>query len=95
MRPVIDITKEYGVALYMHYSGVYDTKYCTENPEQATMNKDGKPRHIARLDGDYFKDLLIPQISELVEKYEIDGIWIDGDCWAVEIDYREDAIKRF
>ena len=90
-----DITKEYGVALYMHYSGVYETKYCTENPGQATVNKDGETSKVVRLDGDYFKDLFIPQICELVEKYEIDGIWIDGDCWSVEIDYRDEAIKRF
>ena len=90
-----DVTRECGVALYMHYSGVFDVKYCSENPEQATVNQDGEASKVVRLDGDYFKDLFIPQISELVEKYEIDGMWIDGDCWAVEIDYRDEAIKRF
>lgn len=90
-----DITKEYGIALYMHYSGVYDTKYCRENPGEAVINKDGESSSVVRMDSSYFKDFFVPQICELVEKYDIDGIWIDGDCWAAEIDYRDEAIERF
>lgn len=34
------ITREEDVALYMHYSGVIDERYCKENPEQAVLNAD-------------------------------------------------------
>ena len=27
------VTREEGVALYMHYSGIYDIKYCNEHPD--------------------------------------------------------------
>ena len=35
------VTREEGVALYMHYSGVFDRKYCAEHPEDAVTRADG------------------------------------------------------
>ena len=89
------ITEEYGIRLYMHISGVIDLKYCEENPEGATVHSGGEISSSVRLDGKYLDEFFIPQVSELVEKYAIDGIWVDGDCWAVAVDYRPDALKRF
>lgn len=90
------ITLEYDIPLYMHYSGVYDIKYCKEHPEEAVMNADGTySEEYVRLDGKYVDELLIPQVCELVEKYHINGIWIDGDCWGVRPDYRPETIERF
>ena len=34
-------------------------------------------------------------IGELVEKYDVDGVWIDGDCWSVVPDYRSENIEKF
>ncbi len=91
------ITKEYGILLYMHISGVQDVKYCLEHPEDATILADGTYSHSVRLDksGKYLDELFIPQVCELVEKYQVDGIWVDGDCWSVECDYRPESLKRF
>lgn len=89
------VTKEYGIALYMHFSGIYDIKYCKDNPQEATLTAEGKLTDYVRIDGKYLDDYFIPQISELVEEYDIDGIWIDGDCWAVRCDYHEETLKKF
>ena len=91
------ITKEYGIPLYMHFSGVADVKYCVEHPDDATMTADGNLSSSVRLDseGKYLDEYFIPQICELAEKYEIDGIWVDGECWAVKCDYRPETIARF
>ena len=89
------VTKEYGIPLYMHFSGVYDIKYCTENEGERTVNADGSPTNSVRLDGSYLDEYFIPQISEIVEKYDVDGIWVDGDCWAVRNDYHESTIAKF
>ena len=89
------VTKEYGISLYMHFSGVYDIKYCAEHPEEASLNADGTLSNFVRLDSKYFDEYFIPQISEVVEKYDVDGFWIDGDCWAVRPDYREETIEKF
>ena len=90
------VTKEEGVALYMHYSGIYDVKYCMENPEQSIYKADGTYSDTTvRLDGRYADDLLIPQMLELIEDYEVDGIWIDGDCWMGICDFRPETIANF
>lgn len=90
------VTREEGVALYMHYSGLWDAKYCREHPEEGILNADGTySKNIAFPLGHYLDDVMLPQISELVEKYEIDGVWIDGDCWATLVDYREETLAAF
>ncbi|MBQ2757212.1 MAG: hypothetical protein IJF31_01890 [Clostridia bacterium] len=90
------VTREEGVALYMHYSGVYDIKYCKEHPDQCTMNADGTlDEGTTRLDGKYADELLIPQLCELAEKYEIDGLWVDGECWRVRPDYHPETLAKF
>lgn len=90
------VTREEGVALYLHYSGVQDRKYCSEHPEEAVLKADGSLSPIGtRLNGKYIDELMIPQLSEAAEKYGVDGVWIDGDCWGCEMDYRDESIKAF
>ena len=90
------ITKEHGVLLYMHISGVQDVKYCFEHPDEEVICSDGSRSHSVRLDKrKYLDDLFIPQVCELATKYGVDGIWIDGDCWCVQCDYRPESLKRF
>ena len=90
------VTKEEDVALYMHYSGVFDLKYCAEHPEENVMNADSTlDRGTTRPDGKYVDEILIPQLTELVERYGIDGVWIDGDCWRATPDFRPESLAKF
>lgn len=90
------VTREEGVSLYMHYSGVYDIKYCSEHPNECALMAGGR-RHggATRLIGAYCDELLIPQLLELAEKYEVDGAWIDGDCWMALSDFSNETISAF
>lgn len=90
------VTREEDVALYLHYSGVYDIKYCNEHPDACTMNASGTyVSGATRLDSPYVDEVLIPQLCELAEVYEIDGVWIDGDCWRVYPDYHPETLAKF
>ncbi len=90
------VTEEEGVALYMHYSGVYDVKYCKEHPDEEVINADGgRINGSTRLNGKYSDDILIPQLSELAEIYKVDGVWIDGDCWMACADFRPESLAEF
>lgn len=90
------VTREEGVALYMHYSGIYDFKYCELHPDQCTLNADGtRDEGTTRMDGTYADELMIPQLCELAEKYEIDGLWVDGECWRVKPDYHPETLAAF
>lgn len=90
------VTNEEDVGLYMHYSGVYDVKYCEEHHDARILNAYGNYENGAtRLDSSYVDDILIPQLSELAEVYGVDGVWVDGDCWMACADYREESIAKF
>lgn len=90
------VTAEEGVALYVHYSGVVDVKYCTENPKQCVMKADGTRKPWAtRTNGSYVDELLIPQLCEIAGKYGLNGAWVDGECWGIEADYDPDTVSAF
>lgn len=90
------VTEAHNVALYVHYSGVQDHAYVKDHPEHARFTPEGKSDgKNASLWGPYVDDLLIPQMKELIDKYHIDGAWIDGECWSVYPDYQPAALKEF
>lgn len=91
-----DVTAQRGVALYMHYSGVYDVKACEDHPDWAVMNADGtRNKDKTSVFGPYVDELMIPQLKELCQEYGVDGYWIDGDCWGVLPDYNPAVIEQF
>lgn len=85
LRVWCDVAKKNNIPIFMHYSGVMDSEYERQHPEKAQIVKEGEFRNDGALSlfSDYVDDLLIPQLKELVDEYDIDGVWIDGDCWAV------------
>jgi hypothetical protein len=91
-----EVTAERGVALYVHYSGVWDAEAVKRHPEWAVVNADGtRDTRITSPFGPYVDRLLIPQLRELVDAYGIDGAWIDGECWAAKHDYSAAVLERF
>ena len=90
------VTAQRGVALFVHYSGVWDTQAIKRHPEWACHTEPGQPsEEITSTFGPYVDELLIPQLLELAQTYDIDGVWIDGECWAVKRDYSKEALRRF
>ncbi|MBR4072795.1 MAG: alpha-L-fucosidase [Clostridia bacterium] len=89
LRAWCDAAKKHNLPIFMHYSGVWDTEYCKAHPEDAAVDSQGNITEKISLYGNYVHKLLIPQLKELIDEYGIDGVWIDGDCWAVSLDYSE------
>lgn len=91
-----EATAARGVALYLHYSGVWDGHAVKTHPDWAALTAEGKPSERAiSFWGPYADTLLIPQLRELAGDYGVDGVWIDGDCWASVPDYGDAAVKAF
>lgn len=89
-------TRKRGIALYGHHSGIFDMKAIELHPEYAVVDKDGNASDsFTGIFSDYAEDLLIPQIKELASVYELDGIWVDGECWGLRIDYSDNAKKAY
>lgn len=90
------VTADRGVGLYMHYSGVWDARAVELHPDWAVKDPSGKPSdRITSVFGPYVDKLLVPQLKELAGKYGVDGMWVDGECWAATLDYGEKAVRLF
>lgn len=89
-------TRDLGVGLFIHYSGVWDTKAIAEHPDWARVGPDGKrDPNATSVFGPYVDELLIPQLKEVTEKYGLDGVWADGECWATQLDYSPRALAAW
>ena len=90
------VTRERGVGLYVHYSGLWDQVAMEHHPGWARVdeNRALDPR-IASTFGPYVGELLIPQLKEVTSAYDLDGVWVDGDCWAAALDYSEAALAKW
>jgi len=89
------VTRQNGVALYVHYSGVWDDQAVAHHPNWARIDAEGKmDKQKISLWSAYTDSLLIPQLKEISD-YGIDGVWVDGDCWATNPDYCAAAVEEF
>ena len=90
-----DVTKEYDVPLYSHYSGIWDKKAAAEHPSWASL--DDKENRTDRMSpfGEYEQKLMLPEFRELIKEYKMDGAWVDGECWALAVDYGDEAQKEY
>lgn len=60
------VTRKHHVALYVHYSGVWDTRAMQLHPEWAIVHQDGSyDRDKAAYFGPYSDKLCIPQLKEI------------------------------
>jgi hypothetical protein len=89
-------TAKKGVGLFSHFSGILDAQAVKDHPVWARINSNGKTDAGATsIFGKYADDYFIPQINELSSKYHINGVWIDGECWALQPDYSPAAIAAY
>lgn len=92
LRMLRKLTQERGIALYAHHSGVFDIICAKNHPGWAVIQEDGTTSdERMSVFGPYCEEYLIPQLKELALDYDLDGVWVDGECWGTKIDYSEHA----
>ena len=90
------VTAAHGVALYNHFSGVLDGLAVARHPDWSRVGPDGaRDPQETSLFGPYERVLMIAELKEVALNYDLDGSWVDGDCWAVKPDYCEAAQQKF
>lgn len=104
--PVIDkdilkiwrqVTAKNGIPLFAHYSGLWDGVAAKNNPEWRIVENFGIEEYkmAINLFCDYPEKLMIPQLYELADDYNINGVWVDGDCWGVLRDQSKKIQQAF
>ena len=89
------ITKKHGVLLYSHYSGIWERCAAQQHPQWTSKGPNGEVSEKMSVCGSYAQELLIPQLKELARDYQMDGAWVDGECWAQELDYSPEVKALF
>lgn len=90
------ITTKYGVDLYSHYCTIMDVEAVKNFPHWARIKSDNNiDSSKISIFSNYRDSLFIPQIKELIDKYNIDGIWVDADVWALEPEYGQNVLELF
>ena len=65
------MTRERGIGLYIHYSGVWDTQAVPDHPDWARIDAQGKrDPNATSVFGGYMDGLLIPQLKEVTSAYD-------------------------
>lgn len=92
-----EASKQLGIPLIMHYSGVWDTAALKKHPDWGRVNLslNGKESWMPRVMDEFNRDknftcnlsdytdkYMIPQLLEIIENYDVDGFWVDGESWA-------------
>jgi hypothetical protein len=92
-------TAKYGIALYGYYSPLLDDEAVKNHPEWGRLNAGGsqdvQSSAAISVYSPYVDSYFIPQLKELSANYNLDGFWMDGDCWAMEPDYSPAAIAAY
>lgn len=89
-------TAKRGVGLFSHFSGILDAQAVKDHPGWARINGGGDAdKGATSIFGNYADDYFIPQINELSSNYHINGVWVDGECWALQPDYSKAAITAY
>lgn len=103
LRIYRDVTRDMGIPLVMHYSGVWDARAVELHPDWARVappvegDHPHNPGATCNL-SPYTDELMIPQMLEVIDTYDVDGFWVDGECWATYPCYcarcREEYTRR-
>jgi hypothetical protein len=90
------VTRDMGIPLSIHYSGVWDTRAIELHPEWGRIDQNGnRDTNNTCRSSAYESQLMIPQLLEVIRKYDIDGMWIDGENWASRPCWCEQCTKAF
>jgi hypothetical protein len=99
------VTRDLGIPLSVHYCGLWDDAQWQRHPEWAALRPDGTRyggsefdglhSHPLSVTGPYCRQVLIPQLLEVIDDYDVDGVWVDADAWVAVPDWGELTRRLF
>ena len=99
------VTRDLGIPLSVHYCGLWDDAQWQRRPDWAALRPDGTrygeskfdgwSSHPMSFDGPYGDQVLIPQLLEVIDLHDVDGVWVDADAWVAVPDWGETTQRLF
>lgn len=90
------VTREEGVALLIHYCVLWNETAIQHHPDWAVVNAKGESdKQVLSIFSPFADELLIPQLKEAATLYDLDGAWMDADCWMSQFDYSPAALAEW
>ena len=99
------VTRGLGIPLSVHYCGLWDDERWQRHPEWAAVRPDGSRYGGSEFDGahahplaitsPYGAQVLIPQLLEVIDDYDVDGVWVDADAWVAVPDWGAETRRLF
>lgn len=92
-----EVTRERGIRLIVGYAGLVDAHAANQRPEWMRTRFEQMPYPNRALcpNGGYVEELMLPQLEEILERYQPDGIWVDGENWSVSPCYCPACLSEF
>lgn len=90
--------RQAGAKFFIYVSTLWNDRVFQQHPEWRRLGPDGKtPTREGWLDHNsrYVDDHLLPLLAELIERYQPDGFWLDGDMWTVLPSWNPDAVAKY
>lgn len=85
-----EVTRDLGLPLGVAYAGLWDAQAVKRNARWARIDENGSPGPVhanigavAQLcpSSGYVDELMIPMLLEVIDRFDVDGFWIDADGW--------------
>lgn len=101
---VRQVTSDLGIKLVIGYAGLWDAQAVQEHPEWVHIESSGQPgpvhvnlRAVAQVcpSSGYVDERMIPQMLEIIDRYDPDGFWIDADGWVLRACWCERCCAAF
>jgi hypothetical protein len=91
------VAEKLGIRFTVYYSGLKDEYAAREHPEWRRRNARGDfiGEDVLCPNSGYVEARVLPQLREIIETYNPDGFWFDGDCWSVAPCYCNSCKRAF
>jgi hypothetical protein len=100
--------RQLNIPIHCHYTAITDPAAAQSHPEWRVaaaaaspadavqvQNQASTPSGKMCLRGGYVDGLMIPQLLELIDRYDVNGFWVDADMWAIEPCYCQRCCAAF
>jgi len=91
-----EVTGARRVGLFVRYSVLEDAAAARRGPPWARIGPQGRADSLrVSLLGPYPEERFLAHLAELIERYGVDGLWLDGAPAAVVPDFGPEAVRNF